>query len=216
MGTLLRHKGGIILGFNFTEIAEGSPIILIARNDNGVVELKGNLKKHVKPNLALIDIFYSDVDNKRLNFDNVQLDMEFCPDEEVPYIWRNARVASIQNQYVLQVTGEGIRHNRRGSFRVTVAKTALMRMIGRGAQRVMIKDVSITGFAISDQMKELGLSTGDKLSVSFEDLGHQLDLDGTVVRIEEREDMTIYGFEITNLCKDLSSYISLKQRRNRG
>lgn len=203
------------MGFNFVEIEEGAPIILLASNDDGLLELKGNLKKHIKQNIALINVYYSDAENKRLNFDNVQLDMEFCPDNEVPYIWRNVKIASIKNEYVLQVAGEGIRHNRRNSFRVSVAQTALMRMVGRGSQRVMIKDVSITGFAISDQTKELGLNVGDNLSVSFEDLGHKLDLDGTVVRIEAREDMNIYGLQITNLCKDLSSYITAKQRRNR-
>lgn len=201
------------MGFNFAEIEEGSPITLFASNNDRSLELKGSLKKHVKQNLALINIDYSD--EKRLNFDNVQLDVEFCQNNEVPYIWRNARIVSIKNEYVLQVVGEGIRHNRRNSFRVAVAQTALMRMLGRGSQHVMIKDISVTGFAISDRTKELGLNIGDKLSVSFEDLGHKLDLDGTVVRFEERENMFVYGLEITNLCKDLSSYVTTKQRRNR-
>lgn len=49
----------------------------------------------------------------------------------------------------------------------------------------------------------------------FEDIGHILDLAGRVVRVEEREDMTIYGLEICNLCKDLSSYVNIKQRRKK-
>lgn len=204
------------MGYNFAEIEEGSPITLFASNNDRSLELKGNLKKHIKQNLALISIHYSDADDKRLNFDNVQLDVEFCQNNEVPYIWRNARIVNIKNEYVLQVTGEGVRHNRRNSFRVAVAQTALMRMLGRGSQHVMIKDISVTGFAISDRTKELGLSIGDKVSISFEDLGHKLDLDGTVVRIEERESMFVYGLEITNLCKDLSSYVTTKQRRNRS
>ena len=203
------------MGYNFTEIEEGASITLLASNDTGSLELKGMLKKHVRPNLALINVYHSGADNKRLNFSNVQLDMEFCPDNEVPYIWRNARIANVKSEYVLQVEGEGIRHNRRNSFRVSVAQTALMRMVGRSSVRVMMKDISVTGFAISDSTKELGLKIGDKLSVSFEDLGHKLDLDGTVVRIEPREDMNIYGLQITNLCKDLSSYVTTKQRRNR-
>lgn len=203
------------MGYNFTEIEEGASITLLASNNGGFLELKGGLKKHIRPNLALISVYHSAAENKRLNFGNVQLDLEYCPDNEVPYIWRNAKIANVKNEYVLQVEGEGIRHNRRNSFRVAVAKTALMRMIGRSSQRVMIKDVSVTGFAISDSTKELGLKVGDKLSVSFEDIGHKLDLDGTVVRIEPREDMNIYGLQITNLCKDLSSYVTTKQRRSR-
>lgn len=40
-------------------------------------------------------------------------------------------------------------------------------------------------------------------------------MDGRVVRIEEREDMIIYGMAICNMCKDLSAYVNNKQRRNR-
>lgn len=202
------------MGFNFSEIAEGSPITLLASNNDRSLELNASIKKHVKQNLALINIFYSD--DKRLNFNNVQLEVEFCKDNDVPYMWHNARIVSVKNEYVLQVVGDGVRHNRRNSFRVSVAQTALMRMSGRGSQHVMIKDISITGFAISDRTKELGLNIGDKLSVSFEDLGHSLDLEGKVVRIEVRPNMIIYGLEITNLCKDLSSYVTTKQRRNRN
>lgn len=202
------------MGFNFAEIEEGAPITLLASNNDGRLELNGNLKKHIRQNLALISIDYAD--SKRLNFDNVQLDVEYCLNNEVPYIWRNSRIVSVKGEYVLQVVGEGVRHNRRNSFRVAVAQTAIMRMIGRGTQHVMIKDVSVTGFAISDRTMELGLNIGDKLSVSFEDLGHSLDLDGKVVRIEVRDNMVIYGLEITNLCKDLYSYVTTKQRRNRN
>ena len=79
----------------------------------------------------------------------------------------------------------------------------------------MVKDISITGFSITDRKKELNHSPGERLSVSFEDLAYKLDLTGSLVRIEEREEMTIYGFEITNLCKNLSPYISEKQRLSR-
>ena len=79
----------------------------------------------------------------------------------------------------------------------------------------MVRDLSLTGFSISDRKKELALDIGSELSVSFEDLGHVLNLTGRVVRIEEQEDVNIYGFEICNLCKDLSSYLSVKQRQKR-
>ena len=56
---------------------------------------------------------------------------------------------------------------------------------------------------------------GDEISVYFEDLGHNLNLIGEIVRIEEREDMFVYGLKILNLCKDLSSYINVRQRSKR-
>ena len=79
----------------------------------------------------------------------------------------------------------------------------------------MIRDLSLTGFSIADRKKELSLGIGSELSVSFEDLGHVLNLVGRVVRIEEQEEVNIFGFEICNLCKDLSSYLSVKQRQKR-
>ena len=90
-----------------------------------------------------------------------------------------------------------------------------MTMSGRKPQQVMVKDISLSGFSISDSKKELNLAVGDNLSIAFEDWGYQLQLDGRIVRVEEREDMTIYGLTIRNLCKDLSPYINNKQRRNK-
>lgn len=201
------------MGFKLEDIQEGEPITLLLSNSDKSLEMQGLLKKHVKNNIALIGIDFSE--DKRLNFDNIQIDLEYAQDGDVPIVWHNARIVNVKNEYVLQVASDGVRHNRRNSFRVSVAKTALMRMMGRGAQHVMIKDISITGFAISDRTKELGLKIGDKVSISFEDFGHKIDLDGRVVRIEQREDMFIFGLEIMNICKDLNSYISTKQRRNR-
>ncbi len=202
------------MGVKLGEIAEGAHITLYISNKDKNLQLEANIKKQIRSNVSLIDIGYTD--NKRLVFDNVQIDVEYHPENDVPLVWHNAKIISYKDEYVLQVFTDGMRHNRRGSFRVAVATAAQLRMTGRGAQYVMIRDVSLSGFAIADRKKDLNLLIGDQLSVYFEDLGHKLDLDGRVVRIEEREEMIIYGFEITNLCKDLSSYISVRQRRNKN
>ena len=116
----------------------------------------------------------------------------------------------------MQVFSDGTKHNRRGSFRVGVSSPAKVRNAAPGTPReVMVRDVSLTGFSISDRKKELSLNAGDMLSVFWEDFGHILDLTGRVVRIETQEDVIIYGFEICNVCKDLPSYINKKQRQKR-
>lgn len=112
----------------------------------------------------------------------------------------------------MQASMEGVRNNRRSSYRISVGKKAWFSMAGRESQYVMIKDISITGFSISDRNKELKLMKGNTLSVSFEDLGYRLDLVGRVVRIENRDDMIVYGMTIINICNDLSTYINIKQR----
>lgn len=201
------------MGYKLAEIEEGARITLRISNKDNTLELGACIKKHVKENIALISLEYEG--EQRLNFDNVQVDMEHCDAEGIPYIWHNAKIVSYKSDYVMQVPTDGTKYNRRGCFRVSVATTALMVRGGRGAGRVIIRDISLSGFSITDHKMELGLAVGDQLSVSFEDLGHRLDLTGRVVRIEEREDMIIYGLSILNMCKDLSSYVNVKQRHNK-
>ena len=199
------------MSIKFTEIEEHEPVRLLIHKGDNHFALGAIVKKHLNEQFTLIGLDYSG--SQTLVFDNVAVDVEYFQAEDVPLVWRNVRIISQKNAYVLQVLGEPIRHNRRDSFRLSVAKLAWLKMPGFKPRQIMIKDVSLSGFAITDQKKELDLAVGDQLSVSFEDWGYQLDLDGRVVRIEEREDMTIYGLTIRNLCKDLSPYINNKQQK---
>ena len=203
------------MGVKLSEITEGDHITLKIRSADKGLEMNAILKKHVKENIAIISLDYPS--NKKLVFDNVQVDLEYIHENTKPVLWSNIKVVNYSNNdYAIQATSDGNKRNRRDSFRVSVATMANMTMTGRGVQQVMIKDVSLSGFAITDREKELGLEMGDELTVNFEDLGHILKLVGRLVRIEEHEDMIIYGFEICNLCKDLSSYVSLKQQRRKA
>ncbi len=201
------------MGVKLAEIDEGERILLKIHSGEQTLELGATVKKPVRENIILVGLDYEG--NKRLTFENVNVDIEYTPEGDVPIVWHNAKVVSFKEDYVIQSPADGVRHNRRNCFRVAVATSALLRMSGRSLTHVMIRDISLTGFSIADRKKELGFDVGTRLSVSFEDLGHKLDLAGEVVRIEEREDMIIYGLQITNMCKDLSSYVNLKQRRNR-
>lgn len=201
------------MGNKFADIEEEQRLILHIRSNDKQMEMIAVLKKHLKDNLAVIDLLYSGP--KPLNFDNVDIDMEYCPEQDVPFIWHNVKIVFYKNAYVLQVFSDGIRNNRRNSFRISVAKKVWCKIIGGVSQHVILKDVSLSGFSITDQKKELNLSIGTQLSISFEEWGYQINLDGRVVRIEEREDMIIYGMVICNMCNDLSPYINMKQRRNR-
>ncbi len=200
-------------GVKLSEIEENSQITLLVKNKDNSMEINGSVIRHVRENIALISLDYDTT--QRLIFEGVKIDMEYCHENEVPYIWRNVKIVNYKHDYILQVFSDGMKYNRRDSFRVGVSVLAEFRKGGR-TQQVLIRDISVSGFAISDRKNELGLSKGDEVFVKFEDIGHYLDLAGRVVRIEEREDMIIYGLEICNLCKDLSSYVSIKQRRNNG
>ena len=201
------------MGLKLSELEERSLITIIASSDMGELKMQAYIKKILKDNVAVIDVVFQE--GRRLNFENVQLNIEFAPEDGVPFIFRGARIVCVKNQYVLQVGGEGVRHNRRSCFRVSVGCYARMAMMGRHGEDVMIRDVSLSGFSIADRDRSLNLEMGDELTVVFSDLGYNMKLAGRVVRMEEMEHMIVYGMETRNLCKDLSSYISVKQQRNR-
>ena len=201
------------MGIKLAEIEENTRIVFHIHHAEQQMDLGGVLKKHLQENVALISLDYKG--SQRLVFDNVTIDMEFPQDNGIPLIWRNVKIINHKVAYVMQVTSDGVRNNRRNSFRVSVGKQAWFSMAGRQSQYVTVKDISVSGFSISDRKRELKLMKGNQLSISFEDLGYRLDLTGKVTRIEEREDMIVYGLVITNLCHDLSSYINIKQRPTR-
>ena len=201
------------MGHKFTEIGEDSPIVLSIRLNDKHMELGAVVKKHLGKNLTLISLNYGG--GKRLVFDNVQIDVLYCASDSIPILWHNAKVINHKDNYLLQITAEGTKSNRRNSFRVSVATLGWMNQVGKPPKQVMIKDVSMTGFAITDRKKELKLQKGDRIVVSFDDLIFSLKLDGKLVRIEEHDDYVIYGFVILNICNDLSSYINQKQRKSR-
>lgn len=200
------------MGVKLQDIEDGSHLILQIRTLDNQMELGATLKRHIKDNIIAIDLEYSGT--QRLVFDRVLIDMECPQEDDLPIIWRNVKIVYYKSEYVLQVQSDGVRNNRRAAFRVSVAQTAMVRISGRAPQKILLKDISLTGFSISDRSKDLNLSMGDQINVSFQDWGFDIRLDGRVVRIEERDDMTVYGFEICSQCNDLSAYISIRQRRN--
>lgn len=198
------------MGIRLSELEAECRITLLVSAADNQMRLEGYIKKVVNDAVAIIGIDFESP--QKLNFDNVKVQLECMLDENVPYLWKQARVVNYKNEYVLQVACEGIRHNRRGSFRVPVSSIGTLKMAGRGSLKVMIKDVSATGFGLADRTKALGLNMGDRANLLYEENGYELNLTGILVRKEEREDMDVYGFEITNLCRDLPKYISFKQR----
>lgn len=201
------------MGIKLSELEEGSPIILHLSKDGKEMDMKASIKKRAREDMSIIELDYDT--SKCLSFEGIKIDMEHDYEGTMPIIWRDVRIVFYKSEYILQASTEGIRNNRRGCFRVGISIYANFRKAGQGTKRVMIRDISLSGFSITDNSKELGLAIGDDVRVFFEDLGHSIELAGRVVRIEEQDSRTIYGFEICNLCKELSSYVALKQRKKR-
>ena len=199
----------------FSLIEAGSHLLLNLSAGNNSMEMGATIVKHLKENIALMTLETNH--NQILKFDNVNINVIYTNPEGIPYIWLNSTIVNYQGQYLLQVRPEGgRRHNRRSSFRVGVSHYAKMRIPGHGEQEVVVRDISLTGFSITDRKKELDLTNGTHATLRYEDIGHELELEGNVVRIVEEEDYIIYGFVITRSCRDLSSYVNLKQRQKRS
>ena len=199
----------------FSEIEVGSRLLLSLSNGNKSMEMGATIARHLKDNIALITLDNSS--GQVLKFDNVNINIIYTNAEGIPYIWVNSTIVYYQGQYLLQVKADGgRRHNRRNSFRVGVSHYAKLRISGRGEQEVVVRDVSLTGFSITDRKKDLNLTQGTHVLLRYEDIGHELELEGNVVRIEETDEFIIYGFVITKSCRDLSSYVNIKQRQKRS
>lgn len=199
----------------FSEIEVNSRILLILSNGNKSMEMGATIVRHLKDNIALISL--DNTTGQILKFDNISISVVYTNAEGIPYIWMNSTIVYYQGQYLLQVRANGgHRHNRRNSFRVGVSHYAKMRTAGHGEIEVVVRDVSLTGFSITDRKKELNLTSGTHAVLRYEDIGHQLELEGNVVRIVEEDDYIIYGFVITKSCRDLSSYVNIKQKQKRS
>lgn len=199
----------------FPSLEEGCRLNLYITNGLQSLEMGSTLTRHVKDHIALISLDkYSE---RVLKFDNVTINAIYTNAEGIPYIWLNCKVVPYQGQYLIQTDPNGGRRfNRRTSFRVGVSHHARMRTADLGEVEVMVRDISLSGFAITDRKKDLKLSMGTHALIKFEDIGHEIELEGHVVRIDDAADHIIYGFVITKASRDLSSYVSVKQRRNRN
>ena len=195
------------------DLEEGTIITLQISNEINKMSMDAVIKKNLKENVSIIELLISM--KQRLVFNNVKIDVRCSAEDGLPYVWHDVQVLNVKSEYVLQVKGNAVKYNRRDCFRVPVACRARMKRLGGGGEDVVIKDVSLSGFAISDRGKQLKIELGEIIEVTFEDAGHSLHLKGRAIRTEEHENMIVYGFELMNLCKDLSSYISVMQRRKR-
>ena len=198
----------------FPSLENGSRLNLHISNGLHSLEMGSTLTRHIKDHIALINLDHT---GQVLKFENVNINVIYTNSEGIPYIWLNSTIIYYQGQYHLQVDPNGgRRYNRRTSFRVGVSRGARMRIEGHGEIDVMVRDISLSGFSITDRRKALNLAKGTHVLMRFEDMGHELELEGYVVRIDDAEDYTIYGFVITRASRDLSSYVNNKQRKHRS
>lgn len=200
--------------YSFSDIKDGSPIIIMMHNGSVHMKMQGNIINLIREDIATISL--DTPTSQILKFDHMELNVIYVSENGTPYIWKKVKIVYFKNNYVLQIKGDGTKYNRRMTYRVTISQTAELRKADDTLYQTTVKDVSLTGFSIIDKKNEIKLSMDDGVTIYFEDICHIIDLYGTVIRIEEKEDSTVYGFSIRRSCRDLPSYITtrLGDRRN--
>ncbi len=200
--------------YSFSDIKDGSPIIILTHNGSVHSKMHGNIINLIRGDIAIISL--ETPTSHILKFDHMELELIYVAENGIPYIWKKAKIVYFKNNYVLQIKGDGTKYNRRMTYRVTISKVAQLRTSNDELFDVLVKDVSLTGFSIIDKKNELKLFPEDGVTIIFDDIEHHIDLYGTLVRIEEKETSTVYGFHIRRSCRDLPSYITTKlgNRRN--
>lgn len=193
---------------SFSEIKDGTPIILILHSGSVHTKMHGNIINLIREDIATISLDTSV--SQVLKFDHMDIEVIYISDDGFPYVWKKSKIVYFKNNYVLQIKGDGVRYNRRITYRVTISRSAQLRTVEDREYKVLVKDVSLNGFSIVDKKNELQLSMDDGVTINFEDLNHVIDLYGTVTRMEHRDDYIIYGFVIRRSCRDLPSYITTK------
>ncbi len=199
---------------SFSDIKEDSPILLMLHSGSVHMKMDATVVSLIREDIAIITLQASTT--QILKFDDIDIEVIFTSGEGYPYIWRKAQIAYFKGNYVLQVKGDGTRYNRRCTYRVGVSRSATLVTLDGRRHRTTARDVSLTGFSITDRIGDLKLESGIVAALMFEDLGHVIDLLGTVIRVEEHDDYTVYGFTIQRSCRDLPSYITTKQSRKRN
>lgn len=194
--------------FNFSEIRDGSPIILILHAGSVHTKMHGSIINLIRDDIATISLDTSV--SQVLKFEHMDIEVIYISDDGHPFVWKKAKIVYFKNNYVLQIKGDGVRYNRRITYRVSISRSALLHTADDQEYKVTVKDVSLNGFSVADKKNELNLSMEDGVSIYFEDLSHVIDLYGTVARMEKRDDYIIYGFVIRRSCRDLPSYITTK------
>lgn len=194
--------------FNFSEIRDGSSIILILHAGSVHTKMHGHIINLIREDIATISLDTSV--SQVVKFDHMDIEVIYLSDDGYPFVWKKAKIVYFKNNYVLQIKGDGTRYNRRITYRVSISRSAQLRTAEDEEYKVTVKDVSLNGFSVADKKNELKLSMDDGVTIYFEDLNHVIDLYGTVARMEERDDYIIYGFVIRRSCHDLPSYITTK------
>ena len=125
--------------FCFSDIRDGSPIIILMHNGSVHSKMHGNIINLIRDDIATISL--DTPTSQILKFDHMELDFIYIAEDGTPFIWKKAKIVYFKNNYVLQIKGDGSKYNRRVSYRVSISQLAELRTMDDSIYSVTVKDV---------------------------------------------------------------------------
>ncbi len=200
------------------ELEEGTEVTLVIVYDEKNLNLKSTCVG-VKGKDLLVAALRVDGKVLNLGIGNVQVSLMVEREKEKPLMWTACDVKMVVvkgNAYIkLSSKHDAQAVNRRGDFRLYIGGAAKGR-IGRNkeALQMMLRDVSYSGFAVFlEENAKFELGTPIRVVYKDADLMTMLDLQGKIVRTEERSGRVLLGCQLDFPSPVLGKYIGEKQQR---
>lgn len=195
---------------DINELAPNSKLSINVMINQSAGTFTGIKKQSLKSGMTTVHLKLPT--NKVVSFKDSHIEVTYADDSQ-PVKWNNCQIRYIDNHYVLITPYSGVKINRRECARVDVAVNGTLKM-QEGTNEITVKDISLSGFAITSR-QPLDLKKDSIVYLTFEDSGYEFVLKGQLVRTVKQDFSTLYGFVIKNLPRNLSGYVSDKQRQNR-
>lgn len=199
------------MGLDLKDIEDEQLLRLSIKIGEKNADIQATKQQSIRSNTIAVSL---DIPKEKVfNFTNVHVDAFYNTEDSAPIKWAGVKIQYVKGLYVIMAAKDGIPVNRRETFRIGVACIGTLQANGHG-DKITVKDVSMTGFAVTDRGNKLQLAVGDMAVLTFTDIGFEMAMKGQMVRTETvDETTTVYGFQLKNMPKDLSTYISMKQRK---
>ncbi len=200
------------------ELEEGTEVTLVVLYDEKTLNLKSTCVGAKGKDLLIAALR---VDGKVLNLgmNDVKVNVMMDRENEKPLMWTacEVKMVVVKGTPLMKVSTkfDGQPVNRREDFRLYIGGAAKGR-IGRNkeALQMVLRDVSYSGFAVFLEGK-VQCEIGNPIRVVHKDaeLMAMLDLQGKIVRMEERNDRLLLGCKLDLPSAVLGKYISDKQQK---
>ena len=195
-----------------------------------VTVIKGDthIDLQTTPVMVMEDVMYVEpfmYNGSMLSFtaEGLFLDMTVTKGSDVPFFWKNVRITKESMNgvpcHAIRTSANGVRLNRRNAFRVHVGIDGIVSELGKGAQNVLVRDISANGFSfVVNEGAGFDYKPGEQIHINYVDAEYRftVNAEGRLVRREEVVGGVVYGCKFARLYPQIDNYVAKKQLKNRA